>query len=101
MRWTHTPLPADEVEALNGHNKDHEVLDPIRERLLTRMEWQAHTSEWRWMTATDIMLEIGFDKPNRADVTQCGQIVQELNGGQRKKSNGKALSRVPPTVIKR
>jgi hypothetical protein len=91
-------LTADELAALNAHNKDHEVLDPIRERLLTRFDWQANDLMWRWMTATDIMLEIGFDKPNRADVTQCGQIVGELNGGKVRKSNGKRQSRVPPRV---
>ena len=95
--WYLTP---DEMAALNGHNKDYEVLDPIRERLQTRLDWREGTPDptWRWMTATDIMLEIGFDRPTRADVTLCGQIVQELNGALRKKSNGKALAYVPPRV---
>lgn len=91
-------LTQDELAALNAHNKDHEVLDPIRERLLTRFDWNEPDILWRWMTATDIMLDIGFDKPNRADVTQCGQIIGELNGNRTKKSNGKRLSRVPPRV---
>ena len=91
-------LTSNELSALNAHNKDYEVLDPIRERLLTRFDWQANDMLWRWMTATDIMLEIGFDRPNRADVTQCGQIVGELNGGKVRKSNGKRLSRVPPRI---
>ena len=91
--WFLTP---DEMAALNSHNKDHEVLDPIRERLLTRLDWQANNYEWRWMTATDIMSDIGFDKPTRADVTQCGQIVAEVNGNKTKRSNGKRLSHVPP-----
>lgn len=93
-------LAPEEMAALNDHNRDHEVLDPIRERLLTRLDWRSESrvDEWRWMTATDIMLEIGFDRPTRADVTHCGQLVQELNGGRRKKSNGKALSYVPPRV---
>lgn len=89
-------LSPDEMEALNDANRDHEVLDPIRERLQTRFEWDEHPSLWRWMTATDVMSEAGFDRPTRADVTQCGQILTELNGGQRRKSNGKHLSRVPP-----
>lgn len=91
-------LTADEMAALNDHNKDHEVLDPIRERLLTRLAWDEPGSLWRWMTATDVMLEIGFDRPSRADVTQCGQILQELNGKQRRKSNGRPLTRVPPAA---
>jgi putative DNA primase/helicase len=93
-------LAPEEMAALNDHNKDHEVLDPIRERLLTRLDWQSPsaTNEWRWMTATDIMLDVGFDRPTRADVTHCGQLVQEMNGGRRKKSNGKSLSYVPPKI---
>ena len=93
--WYLTP---DEMAQLNTHNKDYEVLDPVRERLQTRLSWEEPDMNWRWMTATDVMMEIGFDRPSRADVTQCGQILQELNGGQRKKSNGKALARVPPRL---
>ncbi|HET8695558.1 MAG TPA: VapE domain-containing protein [Aquabacterium sp.] len=89
-------LAPEEVAHLNAHNKDHEVLDPIRERMLTRLDWGAPSLQWRWMTATDIMTEIGFDRPTKADVTQCGQIALELNGNQAKRSNGKRLSLVPP-----
>lgn len=89
-------LNPEEMAVLNDQNRDHEVLDPIRERLQTRFEWDEHPSLWRWMTATDVMSEAGFDRPTRADVTQCGQILFELNGGQRRKSNGKHLSKVPP-----
>lgn len=89
-------LNPDEMSALNDQNRDHEVLDPIRERIQTRLEWEQHDSLWRWMTATDVMTELGFDRPTRADVTQCGQILHELNGGLRRKSNGKHLSKVPP-----
>jgi len=92
-------LAPEEMQALNDHNKDHEVLDPIRERMLTRYDWQEPRLAWRWLTATDIMMELGFDKPNRADVTACGQIVLELNGNESKKSNGKRLSRVPPKLM--
>ncbi len=91
-------LSPQEMAQLNGHNKDYEVIDPIRERLLTMLDWQSPPEFWRWMTATDVMLEIGFDRPGRGDATQCGQVIQELNGGRRKKSNGKALALVPPRV---
>lgn len=89
-------LSPDEMAALNDQNKDHEVLDPIRERILTKLDWDEIPTMWRWATATDVMAELGFDRPSRADVTQAGQILHELNGGQRRKSNGRHLSRVPP-----
>lgn len=91
-------LTQEEHQLLNSHNKEYEVLDPIKERLLTRFDWQANEFEWAWRTATDVMQDIGFDKPSRADVTQCGQLLQELNGNRTRKSNGRKLSFVPPKI---
>jgi putative DNA primase/helicase len=92
-------LSPDEMGALNDHNRDHEVLDPIRERIMSRLDWDcAETLQWRWMTATDVMTEIGFDRPTRADVTHCGLILQELNGKRRKIVRGKSLALVPPRL---
>jgi putative DNA primase/helicase len=92
-------LSPDEMAALNSHNRDHEVLDPIRERIMGRLDWDcADTMQWRWMTATDVMTECGFDRPTRADVTHAGQLIQELNGKRRKIVRGKALAMVPPRI---
>jgi putative DNA primase/helicase len=94
--WYLTPA---EMNALNALNRDHEVLDPIRERIMGRLDWESKDSlSWRWMTATDVMLECGFDRPTRADVTHAGQILQELNGKRRKTIRGKALALVPPRI---
>lgn len=93
--WYLTP---DEMAHLNQHNRDHEVLDPIRERLLSRLAWDEPTAVWRWMSATDVMTELGFDRPTRADVTHCGQLLQELNGKARKLVRGRALALVPPRI---
>jgi putative DNA primase/helicase len=94
--WYLTPA---EMNALNALNRDHEVLDPIRERIMGRLDWESKdTLSWRWMTATDVMLECGFDRPTRADVTHAGQILQELNGKRRKTIRGKALALVPPRI---
>ena len=93
--WYLTP---DEMAALNGQNREHEVLDPIRERIMSRLDWEAPTPQWRWMTATDVMSECGFDRPTRADVTQAGLILQELNGKKRKTVRGRALAMVPPRL---
>lgn len=89
-------LTTEEVEALGGKNSEHEVVDPIRERLQARYDWEAPEGMWRWLTATEIMLEIGFDRPTRADSTACGQYVAEMNGRRRRRSHGKNLLLVPP-----
>lgn len=89
-------LTPEEMGALNTHNQDYEVLDPVRERLMSRFNWQADEVVWEWRTATDILGDLGFDRPNKADVTACGMTVLSVNGKRNRKSNGRRLLLVPP-----
>lgn len=79
-------LTPDEMGALNTHNQDYEVLDPVAERLQSRYDWASDPLYWRWVTATDVLAEIGFDRPSKADVTACGMTVLRMNGKQTKRT---------------
>lgn len=79
-------LTPDEMGALNTHNQDYEVLDPVTERLQSRYDWASDPLYWRWVTATDVLAEIGFDRPSKADVTACGMTVLRINGKQTKRT---------------
>lgn len=89
-------------------NSAHRAVDPIRERILTTFDWSAidwanadpeslkrHASV-TWLTATDVCLRIGLDRPSKADATRAGSIVSELNRVSFRKSNGAKLLAVPP-----
>lgn len=90
-------LSPDEMALLNDHNKDYEVIDPIEERINSRLAWDEDQRYWSWKTATDIVHDLGYDKPNKADVTQCGQLIAAKNGDKRKRgSKGERLLLVPP-----
>jgi hypothetical protein len=91
-------LTEDELGILNDKNQDHEETDPIRDRLTTKLAWDEPRITWRWITATDILAECGFDRPSQKDATRCGEMVAEMNGGHRKRSNGKKLLLVPSRV---
>lgn len=92
-------LQPDEMAALNSHNESFTAIDPIEERLQTKLDWQAPENEWEWRTATDALMAVGLDKPSRADATQAAHFIRKLNGGQGKRSNGKSLLLVPPKPI--
>lgn len=96
--WFLTP---DEMGLLNDHNKDYEVIDPIEERVNTRLDWEEPKQFWLWRSATDVMQDLGFDRPNKADVTQCSQLLTARNGGQRKRTKGARLILVPPLLRQR
>lgn len=73
-------LTAEEERMLTLANGEHESADPIDELLLSRYDWTVNEMFWTWRSATEILKEMGFDRPNRSDVTRCGMLVRRLNG---------------------
>jgi putative DNA primase/helicase len=94
-------LLPEEMDALNHHNSDFEVRDPIEDRIHTQLDWAASLVEWRWKSATDVLLSIGLDHPSKADVTHGGFILRKLNGGKAKRTGATRQLFVPPHVNER
>lgn len=94
-------LLPEEMAALNKHNEDFTVVDPIEQRLQTRLSWEAPPGEWEWRTATDVLISVGVDKPNQADATKAALFIRRMNGAKGKRTNGKSLLLVPPRPIGR
>lgn len=76
----------EEVEELNKLNAEHEVIDPLMEKLMVHYCWDRDGKDWR--TATQILETIGYKNPTRGDATKCALIVRKLNGGQARRQNG-------------
>lgn len=91
-------LTPDEVQALNEHNEGYTAVDPIEDRILTRLDWAADHVMWRWATATEILIDVGVDRPTRGDATSCAAFVRKHNGNHGKRSNGKSLLLAPPLL---
>lgn len=91
-------LTNDEVNELNEHNESFTAVDPIEDRILTRLQWDSEPIDWRWATATDLLMDIGFDRPTRADATSCAAFIRKHNGSQGRRSNGKTLLYAPRKV---
>jgi hypothetical protein len=89
-------LAPDEMAQLNEANQEFEVRDPIEDRISSRLDWTTDESTWRWMTVTDILIEMGVDRPARGDINTAGQMIRKLNRGQGRKTNGVRQLRVPP-----
>ena len=91
-------LTNDEVNELNEHNESFTAVDPIEDRILTRLSWDSEPIDWRWATATDILMDIGFDRPTRSDATSCAAFIRKHNGNQGRRSHGKSLLYAPKKV---
>lgn len=67
--------PAEKAQLNEGNEKFRQV-SPIEELITTLYDLGAPNR--RWVTATSVLIEIGYDKPTRAQATETGQILQNL-----------------------
>jgi putative DNA primase/helicase len=92
----HWALNMQEMGELNIHNEEFTVVDPIEERLAAAFEWSEFAPlTGSWVTATEALIRIGVRDPSKGQATAAGRALKKLNGGQRKKTNGRVVFLVP------
>jgi putative DNA primase/helicase len=89
-------LSAQEMEALNDHNTDFMAADPIEERLLHELEWDAPLPLWRWTQASTVLIECGIDRPTKSDTMVAGNLIKKQNGNKLRRAGGQRLIFCPP-----
>jgi putative DNA primase/helicase len=90
-------LQPEEMELLNEHNKDFEVIDPIEDLITNGLRWKDEQYNWKWRTATDVLMSLGRQNSTKADVTKAGTIIRNMNGGKAKRTGQQRLLYVPDT----
>ena len=93
-------LSADEMQSLNSQNEDFTSIDPVEERLLENLDWDAPSSLWRWEQASTILIECGIDRPTKSDTMAASDLLRERNGGQSRRYGGKRQLLCPPRRIR-
>jgi len=81
-------LSAEEVDDLNTHNKDFEVIDPIAELIGSGLNWKADKTEWQWLSATQVLKLLGRDTPSQGEATRAAHVLRDLNGKSSRKASG-------------
>lgn len=88
-------LSDTEKKLLKEINDRHQVIEPIREMLAVKYDWQSDTTYWRYLTATEIAQELGYSRPDVRDVRKIASFVRKFNKGLEKRGNGKDLLAIP------
>lgn len=92
-------LQSDEMGALNAHNQNFEVVDPIEEKLARNLDWEASTG-WRERTVTEVLEELGIQRPSHRDRVVAGQYIQKKLGRDPRKTNGRRVRSLPPLIVR-
>jgi putative DNA primase/helicase len=91
-------LTDEENEQLGELNKDFEVMDPIDERIRSRLNWENKDGEWK--TATDILIDMGIDRPTKYEIGKAATVIKLLNNNRSRKSGSQRLLWIPKKEIK-
>lgn len=89
-------LNTNEKEELKEINSAHLPADPIMEHIAQKFNWDAPNIQWRWLTATQILEEIGIQRITKAETRICADVVRKMNGGLFDRKANNRLLWVPP-----
>lgn len=70
-------LDKDTFDALNESNQQYLFADPFEEKVDVSYYWDR--SPCRWMNATEILEEIGYERPNKSDLKRMGDVLAKRN----------------------
>jgi putative DNA primase/helicase len=91
-RWW---LDREEEKRLEKSNEGYQRADPIDELILRRYDHDAHPHDWRYLTATEILIEMGYDRPTRSQLNEAGAAMRK-HFSDWTRSNGRKVFKVPP-----
>lgn len=89
-------LNQEEERLLEGANDDHRQVSPIEELILSAYNPEA--PQVRELTATEVLMEIGIDKPSNGQAQKAGKVLADYFGPLRRKK-GRRLYGMPKPVI--
>lgn len=87
-------LAPDEKAHIKRINEEHMQIDPIEEMILEKYRWDEFQEIAEWKTATQIGKDIDLKNVSARETRIISGVVTKLNGGQKKRSNGKNMLKV-------
>ncbi|MDM1319809.1 VapE domain-containing protein, partial [Empedobacter falsenii] len=82
-------LDQEASDLLNNINDHHMTANPVEDKMDVGFYWdKVDRSNWQWITATDIYIELFGNKPTAADARKVAQYLRN-KGVEFKNSGGK------------
>jgi putative DNA primase/helicase len=91
-------LDKNQMVELNEHNKEFTAIDPIVEKIESKLDWSASDHKWDWKTSTDVAEMVGVFNPSKGDIVRVGLYLKKEKGVVVKKTNGVIRRYVPPKL---
>jgi predicted P-loop ATPase len=92
-------LTAEEQELLEDCNSAHQIVNAISDQLAASLDVDAPHKEWRRSSATEVLQQIGIDRPTNVQARDCGTYLRQAFG-EPTRSQGKSRWLTPPNIDK-
>ncbi|PKG93060.1 VapE domain-containing protein [Paraglaciecola sp. MB-3u-78] len=92
-------LTAEEQELLEDCNSAHQIVNAISDQLAASLDVDAPQKEWRRRSATEVLQQIGIDRPTNVQARDCGTYLRQTFG-EPTRSQGKSRWLTPPNIDK-
>ncbi len=91
-------LDHTQMGELNTHNQEFTAVDPIVEKVQTKLNWSADKARWSYKTSTEVAEMVGVTFPSKGDIVRIALHLKSVQGVQYRRSNGVTARLVPPAV---
>jgi putative DNA primase/helicase len=91
-----TYLPKEIQEKINLQNKAHEKADPIYDLLRDKYDWAS--SYRRRLSATAVLIELGFNKPTMGELKRINHFLKQINGKEPTIRHGYSVHEIPQFI---
>jgi len=82
-------LDQNEEALLEAVNDAHQQSDPIEELIINRYSNAVGSKNTRQMVATQVLLEIGYDRPTKTQLNVAAQALRKLFGDAKRTKKGR------------
>jgi hypothetical protein len=96
-------LAKEEMQQLNEHNKEFEAINPMEEMMRGLYDWGKYNAAvriTRFLTATEIAMEMGIKLPTQRDIRHITKAISDITGQKRKTIHGKRGFDIPDLLIR-
>ncbi|KXI27208.1 VapE domain-containing protein [Paraglaciecola hydrolytica] len=91
-------LSQDEEKALNDSNLNFRSVSTIQDKVFSDLDWNAPEEKWSKQTATQVLQDLGYERPSNNNARECGAALRERLG-ESKKIGGNRVWLCPPTKV--
>ncbi len=86
-------LTREEIGKLNEENEEFEAIDPFEE--LVHKFYDFGTTAREPISATEVLLAIGYDRPTKPQVNNMATVLRKVTGDEPRKKGGKRVFDMP------